>query len=48
MVFQYVIYEFVYYIIILNEEHKQNLEENENTTNISNYIFIKKMKVLML
>ena len=48
MVFQYVIYEWVYYIIILNEEHKQNLEENENTTNISNYIFIKKVKVLML
>ena len=48
MVFQYVIYECVNYIIILNEEHKQNLEENENTTNISNYIFIKKMKVLML
>ena len=48
MVFQYVKYECVYYIIILNEEHKQNLEENENTNNISNYIFIKKMKVLML
>lgn len=28
------------YIIILNEEHKENLEENKNTNNTSNYFFL--------
>jgi hypothetical protein len=36
------------YIIILNKEHKENLEENKNTNSTSNYIFIKKMKVSIL